>query len=182
MPILNSLNMPRNVFWGFILVGFIPGNIQTAMANIGLDIKSYGSAQHLICMRKEAIAIDRDPVFRLKVSRTNMTEEYTYREGRVGGAKTKFLLRVGGDVTCKIRPSKRKEAVPFRKFEGINELTCTDNEVLIVRRVNTINLVERGTEKSLIYEYNIHDGPPTQQKVYLSPDGANCNIRFLRMK
>lgn len=181
MLILNSPNMLRNVFWAFILISFVPGTVQIAMAKVDPDITSYSGAQHLLCLRKEAIAIDRDPVFRLKVLKTNVTEEYNYREGSVGGAKSIFRLGIGGDVTCKITPSKRKDAVPFRKFEGINQLTCTDNGVLIVKAVNTINLVERGTEKSLIYEYNIHDGPPARQKVYLSPDGANCNIRFIRM-
>ncbi len=163
----------------FAIVAF--GLVNPAVAKEEPVFTTFVDAQHLLCLRNGKVAVDRDPVFRLKVAKTAMTEEYEFRDGRIGAAKSQFRLRPGGPVSCTVTPSESETAKPYHEFEGVNELTCADNGILIVSSVMTENLIERGTERSVIYEYRLHNGPPAKQTVVLSPDGAKCTVRFVSM-
>lgn len=176
MAIISIYKPPKGALLAAVSLGFI----SVGAAAEDPEVTLYKEAQHVYCLRDGKVALDRDPVFRLKVSKTSMTEEYLYRDGRVGAYKTLFRIRPD-QVDCTVSPSESEDAKPYHAFEGLNELRCTDNEIPIVASVLTENLVERGTDTALIYEYRIHNGPPAKQTVVLSPDGAKCMVRFVRM-
>lgn len=183
MRVFQFLGSSGSTLCALALLGLVnTGLVRHAAANDEPEFTTYDTAQHLYCQRRGEVAVDRDPIFRLRVAKTSITEEYSYREGRIGGPTSSFRLRVGGEVSCTVTPSQREDAKPYHKFEGINELSCADNDNVVIPTVLTENLVERGTDKSLIYEYNIHNGPPAKQTVMLSLDGSRCVIRFVRMK
>lgn len=141
-----------------------------------VQVTRYDTAQHLLCKRGDKVLLDRNPVFRLKVSKTAMTEEFSYRDGRIGARKGKFRLRPGGEVSCTITPAEGEAAKPYREFEGLHRLSCKDNGIPIVQPIIAEGLIERGTETTLVYEYRIFEGPPSKQKVVLSADGGDCFI------
>lgn len=143
-----------------------------------IETNTYDKAQHLVCMRNGKVVVDREVVFRLRVTKDSISEEYSYRDGRVGGPKGRFRVRPE-QVTCSITPVEGPEAEPVYQFEGLNQLSCRDNGRSIIQPVVTDHLIERGTDTAIIYEYRIHNGPPAIQTVMLSPDGANCSIQHI---
>ncbi len=166
-------------FFSVLLAGFVSLMCPLVVNAQETETVTYDTAQHLFCMRDGKVTTDRNPVFRLRVTTDSISEEYIYRDGRVGGRKIRFRIRPER-VACTITPTTGPAAEPVTRFKGLVELACRDNGLLIIQPVITEDLVERATDKALIYEYRIANGPQALQTFMLSLDGADCTVRALK--
>lgn len=163
------------IFVGISVLMF--GTTQQAYGQ-GIETVTYDTAQRLVCLRDGEVGLDRPAAFRLKVVKYPGGEDYSYRDGSWGGRPGKFSIRTD-QVTCTATPTEGPASDPVREFNEVSELTCADSGILIVQPVLTEKVIERGSDNALIYEYWLHDGPPSKQTVTLSPMGGVCNVRPL---
>ena len=142
----------------------------------GQEVVTYDTAQRLVCERNGKVRVDRPVVFQLEVTKYPGGEQYTYREGRIGGRQQTFAINPN-EFTCTVSPVEGPKAELVREFEGLHYFGCVDNGVLVVRPLWVDRIIERGSDRALVYDYWIANGPPSKQTVMLSVDGGFCDIR-----
>ncbi len=169
---MKMFRFPRMCVFGFALTAVLTGVKDQALAQEP-ETFTYDTPQRLVCLRNGEVGLDRPAAFRLKIVKSEDREDYSYRDGSYGGRPGKFAIRPD-QVTCTVTPAEGPAASPVREFNEVSQFQCVDNGVLVVRPVFTERIIERGTENSLIYEYWIHNGPPSKQTIMLSPMGGQC--------